>query len=229
MTDPPRSRRPRRHGPPDGEVTVFVADEQAARPIDTDRWQSLAVAVLSDEGVQGECELSVLFVDEATISDLNERFMGHDGPTDVLSFPIDGEANPPGRWPDNGGPGPDRLDDDVDELPLLLGDVVVCPTVADRNAPEHAGSFDDELALLVVHGILHLLGMDHADEAGRTAMQARERALLAAHHGPMASDPWAAVAAEAAAAEVAAAASAPAAAADGTGTVVPPATDADAS
>jgi probable rRNA maturation factor len=230
MTEPPRSRRPRRHGPPDGEVTVFVADEQAALPIDTDRWQALAVAVLAAEGVQGECELSVLFVDEATIADLNERFMGHAGPTDVLSFPIDGEANPPGRWPDNGGPGPDRLDEDMDDLPLLLGDVVVCPTIADGNAEGHAGSYDDELALLVVHGILHLLGMDHADESGRIAMQARERELLAAHHGPLAADPWAAVAAEvaAAAAEAAAKAAAQPSGAPEPGSIVPPATDADA-
>jgi probable rRNA maturation factor len=196
MSEPPRSRRPRRRGPADGDVTVFVADEQAGRPVATGRWQQLAVDVLDAEGVQGECELSVLFVDELTISDLNQRFMGHDGPTDVLSFPIDGEANPPGRWPDNGGPGPDRLDDDLDDLPLLLGDVVVCPAIADRNAPTHAGSYDDELALLVVHGILHLLGMDHADDTARAAMQDRERSLLAAHHGPLASDPWAAVAAE---------------------------------
>jgi probable rRNA maturation factor len=230
VTEPPRSRRPRRHGPPDGEVTVFVADEQAARPVDTDRWQALAVVVLAAEGVQGECELSVLFVDEATIADLNERFMGHEGPTDVLSFPIDGEANPPGRWPDNGGPGPDRFDEDMDDLPLLLGDVVVCPTVADRNAPGHAGSYDDELALLVVHGILHLLGLDHADEPGRLAMQSRERELLAAHHGPLASDPWAAVAAEVAAAEadLAASAASGSGAADVSGSNVPPATDADA-
>jgi probable rRNA maturation factor len=177
-------------------VTVFVADEQAACPVDTERWQQLAVAVLDAEGVQGECELSVLFVDELTIADLNQRFMDHQGPTDVLSFPIDGEANPPGRWPDNGGPGPDRLDDDLDDLPLLLGDVVVCPAVAARNAAGHAGTYDDEVALLVVHGILHLLGMDHADDASRDAMQARERALLADHHGPLASDPWAAMAAE---------------------------------
>jgi probable rRNA maturation factor len=177
-------------------VTVFVADEQASCPVDTERWQRLAIAVLEAEDVQGECELSVLFVDEPTIADLNQRFMGHEGPTDVLSFPIDGEANPPGRWPDNGGPGPDRLDDDVDDLPLLLGDVVVCPVVADRNAVGHAGSYDDEIALLVVHGILHLLGMDHADDASRQQMQAHERALLADHHGPLTSDPWAAIAAE---------------------------------
>jgi probable rRNA maturation factor len=63
--------------------------------------------------------------------------------------------------------------------------------VAERNAPTHAGSFDDEVALLVVHGILHLLGMDHAEEAERLEMQSRERELLAAHYGPLTADPWA--------------------------------------
>lgn len=193
MTEPQRSNRARRRGPADGDVSVFVSDEQRHVTIDLDRWQRLALAVLVDEGVEGECELSVMFVDEATITDLNSRFMGSDGPTDVLSFPIDGDGDPPGRWPDAGGPGPDRDDDIEDELPLLLGDVVICPAVADRNAPMHAGSFDDEVALLVVHGILHLLGMDHADEVGRLAMQGRERVLLAAHHGSLTADPWAAL------------------------------------
>lgn len=168
---------------------MFVSDEQADVAVDVDRWQRLALAVLADEGVEGECELSVLFVDEPTIAELNGRFMGSDGPTDVLSFPIDGEPDPSGRWPDSGGPAPDR-DDDVEDLPLLLGDVVVCPAVAHRNAPGHAGTADDETALLVVHGILHLLGMDHAEEGERLEMQARERELLAAYHGPLAGDPW---------------------------------------
>jgi probable rRNA maturation factor len=190
LTDPPRSRRPRRRGPVDGDVTVFVSDEQAAIPIDVARWQQFSLAVLVDEHVEGECELSVMFVDEATIADLNTRFMEAEGPTDVLSFPIDGDPTTSGRWPDDGGPGPDRLED-PEELPLLLGDVVVCPLVAERNAPTHAGSLDDELALLVVHGILHLLGMDHDLDTDRVAMQARERELLAAHHGPLAADPWA--------------------------------------
>ena len=92
---------------------------------------------------------------------------------------------------DAGGPGPDRIENDPEDLPLLLGDVVICPLVAERNAPTHAGSFDDEVALLVVHGILHLLGMDHAEEAERLEMQSRERELLAAHYGPLAADPWA--------------------------------------
>ena len=181
----------RRRGPSEGAVTVFVSDEQDAVPITIDRWQRLALAVLGDEGVQGEAELSLMFVDETAITDLNRRFMDAEGPTDVLSFPIDGEPNEPGRWPDAGGPGPDRIEHDPEDLPLLLGDVVICPVVAERNAPTHAGSFDDEVALLVVHGILHLLGMDHADDDERVAMQARERELLATHHGPLAADPWA--------------------------------------
>ena len=191
MSGPPRSRRRRRRGPADGEVAVFVSDEQTDLVIDVDRWQRLALAVLASEGVQGECELSVLFVDESTIAGLNERFMDVDGPTDVLSFPIDGEPDPPGRWPDSGGAGPDRIEEDPEDLPLLLGDVVVCPAVADRNAPEHAGSTDDEIALLVVHGILHLLGMDHATDEERAEMWAAEQEHLAAHHGPLARDPWA--------------------------------------
>ena len=169
---------------------MFVTDEQHDVVVDVERWQRLALAVLVDEGVEGECELSVMFVDETTITDLNRRFMEVDGPTDVLSFPIDGETDPPGRWPDSGGAGPDRSAEDPEEFPLLLGDVVICPLVAQRNAPAHAGSLDDELALLVVHGILHLLGMDHAVDAEREAMWARERELLAAHHGPLAADPW---------------------------------------
>jgi len=172
-------------------VTVFVADEQHDHPVDAARWGRLAEQVLAAEGVQGEAELSVLFVDRPTIATLNHDFMETDGPTDVLSFPIDGELVQSGRWPDEGGPGPDREMPDPDDLPLLLGDLVICPDVAAANAPEHAGSFDDELALLVVHGILHLLGMDHAEPDEQAAMQARERELLAQFHGTPARDPWA--------------------------------------
>ena len=60
--------------------------------------------------------------------------------------------------------------------------MVVCPAVAARQAPEHAGSYDDEIALLVVHGVLHVLGMDHADPEEAAAMQARERELLDRYH-----------------------------------------------
>lgn len=197
MTDRPPSRQTRRRvGPDDGSITVFVADEQGAapedaRPVDASRWVRLAEQALAAEGVRGEAELSVLFVGEDAIAALNRQFMDAEGPTDVLSFPIDGDQVEPGRWPDGGGEGPDRLPIDPDELPLLLGDVVICPSVAARNAPAHAGTYDDEVALLLVHGILHLLGLDHATDDERVAMQARERDLLARFHGPLARDPWA--------------------------------------
>jgi len=186
---PSRLPTPRRSGG-EGELTVFVADEQATSVVDAARWGLLAEQVLGAEGVTGDVELSILFVDRATISDLNHDFMGADGPTDVLSFPIDGELAQSGRWPDEGGAGPERRGPDLDDLPLLLGDVVICPEVAAANAPDHAGSFDDEIALLVVHGILHLLGMDHATDDERVAMQARERALLEQFHGTPTRDPW---------------------------------------
>ncbi|HEY8526876.1 MAG TPA: rRNA maturation RNase YbeY [Acidimicrobiales bacterium] len=177
---PRPSRPPRRHGP-EGEVQVFGADEQDDQPVDVARWVDLARDVLVAEGVRGEAELSLLFVDEPTIADLNRRFMDADGPTDVLAFPLD-DPGTSGRWPDGGSAGPDRDDPDPGELPLLLGDVVVCPAVASRQAPEHAGSYDDEIALLVVHGVLHVLGHDHAEPKEAAAMQERERDLLDRFH-----------------------------------------------
>jgi probable rRNA maturation factor len=126
----------------------------------------------------------VLFVDEDHIAELNARHLGHDGPTDVLSFPIDGVPDVAA------GLGPLRTIDDPDDQPLLLGDVVICPAVAARQASGHAGSYEDEVALLLVHGILHVLGMDHAADDERVAMQARERELLGRFHGPLARDPW---------------------------------------
>jgi probable rRNA maturation factor len=151
--------------------------------VDVARWTDLARDVLVAEGVRGDAELSLLFVDETTISDLNTRFMEAEGPTDVLAFPIDDPATP-GRWPDASSSGPDRDDPDEGDLPLLLGDVVVCPAVAARQAPDHAGSYDDEVALLVVHGVLHVLGHDHAEPDEAAAMQARERDLLDRFHRP---------------------------------------------
>jgi probable rRNA maturation factor len=160
---------------------VFGADEQSAAPVDVDRWVTLARDVLVAEGVRGEAELSLLFVDEGTIAELNKRFMDAEGPTDVLAFPID-DPVVAGRWPDAGTAGPDRDDPEPGDLPLLLGDVVVCPAVAERQALDHAGSYDDELALLVVHGVLHVLGHDHAEPDETAVMQARERALLEQFH-----------------------------------------------
>jgi probable rRNA maturation factor len=150
-------------------VTVVGADEQqpgdARVDVDVDRWCRLAALVLEDEGRRGE--LTLTFVDRDEIAALNAEHMGKDGPTDVLSFPLD------------------ALDDDESDgadVPVLLGDVVVCPAVAREQAPDHAGSLDDELALLVVHGVLHVVGHDHVDPEETAAMRGRELELLTAHH-----------------------------------------------
>lgn len=181
MADPSRPRlaaRPRVGG--DGDPEVFCADEQSDVPLELERWQQLALDVLRDEGVRGLAELSILFVAEHEISELNRDYMGKDGPTDVLAFPIDDDEVTVGRSPDGSTTGPDR--EPPDDVPLLLGDVVICPVVAARNAPAHAGTYDDEIALLLVHGILHVLGMDHATPDETIEMQARERDLLGRFH-----------------------------------------------
>ena len=147
-----------------GVATVVVGDEQTDVQIDADRWADLATAVLQSEGRVGE--LTLTFVDRAEIAALNAEHMGKAGATDVLSFPLDSIDDTAGAMPG----------------PMLLGDVVVCPAVAGEAAPTHAGTLDDELALLVVHGILHVLGHDHAEPDETRRMQERERALLEQHH-----------------------------------------------
>jgi probable rRNA maturation factor len=125
-------------------VTVFLADEQE-RPVDGDDLCQLARFTMRHRRVPGDMELSLLLVDVDTMASLNERHMGKSGPTDVLAFPMD----EPGESPLAG--------------PAVLGDVVLCPDVAAEQGPRYGRSARDELRLLTVHGILHLLGMDHAD------------------------------------------------------------------
>lgn len=165
-------------------IEIFVADEQHDQPVDAIRWVRLARDVLEAEGVRGEAELSLLFIDADAMTDLNRRFHGGDGPTDVLAFPIDEEPVESGRNPDSGTSGPAGFydTDEPADPPLMLGDVVICPEVAHRNAPDHAGTYDDEVALLLVHGILHLMGMDHAEDEEAEAMEKREQELLERFH-----------------------------------------------
>jgi probable rRNA maturation factor len=161
---------------------VFGADEQQEVEVDVARWVRLARLALIDERVNerfgNDVEMSLLFVDESTIAELNERFLETQGPTDVLSFPMDEELPPGGRQPDQGGRGPGAPTDPTDP-PALLGDVVVCPVVAGRQATERGVAADDELALLVVHGVLHLLDYDHAEPEETALMRRREQEILA--------------------------------------------------
>ena len=158
-------------------LDIYAADEQADHPVAVERWAALTRAVLEAEGITSDTEVSLLFIDEPAIAALNKRFLDKEGPTDVLSFPIEDEFDRGGRTPDEGGTGPATIEAATGRH-LLLGDVVICPSVAAVNAVDHGVTFDDEIALLVVHGILHLLGMDHGldDEADR--MERREQQLL---------------------------------------------------
>ncbi|HTW09655.1 MAG TPA: rRNA maturation RNase YbeY [Acidimicrobiales bacterium] len=170
-------------------VEVFAADEQSDHPVDTLRWARLAEAVVAEEQLAGDAELSVLFVDERSIAELNSHFLGKDEPTDVLAFPIDEEPVESGRSPDSGGTGP-GMPAEPEDMPVLLGDIVICPAVAFRNAPEHAGTYEDEMALLLVHGLLHLMGMDHDEDEEAEEMEAKERELLARHYAPIRPEAW---------------------------------------
>ena len=161
-------------------IDIYAADEQADFSIDLERWSELCRQALIEEGVRGLAEVSLIFTGEPAMAELNEQFMGKRGPTDVLSFPIDAEPEPSGRVPDAGGTGPGEPP--TADIPQLVGDIVICPSVAARNAVEHECSFEDEVALLIVHGVLHLRGWDHVVDEEAERMEARERELLARHY-----------------------------------------------
>lgn len=149
-----------------GTDGVLIADRQNDVQIDTRRYRVLVRQLLEAEGVPPGTETAVTFVGRDEMAELNEAHMGHAGPTDVLAFPLDLVPGP--RTP-------------AEASIRLAGDIVVCPAVAAVNAeagkgsrPGHDGSVTAEIDLLVVHGVLHLLGMDHAEPAEAAAMRARE-------------------------------------------------------
>ncbi|MFT4299082.1 MAG: rRNA maturation RNase YbeY [Aeromicrobium sp.] len=108
-------------------------------------------------------ELTVRLVEPGTIATLNQQWMGKSGPTDVLSFPMDELT--PGR-------------DDEDAPEGYLGDIALCPQVAAQQAPAAGHTTSDEIELLLVHGILHLLGYDHAEPEEHAEMFGLQGRLL---------------------------------------------------
>jgi len=147
-------------------VSVSFTDEQT-KQIDGAALVSLAERVLVHESYPGMTELSITAVTDEAIAELKAAHLGERAVTDVLSFPIDDLV--PGHPPtvDQNGP------------PLLLGDVVIAPGYIARQAAEYEISETDELALMVVHGVLHLMGWDHVTDSDAEAMEERERQILA--------------------------------------------------
>ena len=143
-------------------MSVEVNNESGAE-VDEAEIVALARHVLANMRVHPQAELSVVLVDETAMEQLHVQWMDEPGPTDVLSFPMDelrpgteGEDSPPG----------------------LLGDVVLCPQVAARQARTAGHSTAEELLLLTAHGILHLLGYDHAEPDEEKEMFGLQRKLL---------------------------------------------------
>jgi probable rRNA maturation factor len=160
-------------------VSVDIANESGTE-VDEADLAGIARHVLGELHIHPLAELSVLLVDEKVMADLHERWMGEPGPADVLAFPMD-ELRPPGP-PHLGGGRGDRSADGSDEEPsALLGDVVLCPQVAAEQAREAKHSVGDELELLCTHGLLHLLGYDHADPEERATMFGLQSQLLASY------------------------------------------------
>ena len=141
-------------------MNIYYDGEQ---PVQAERFIEAAELVLQNEGLDPAfCEISVSFVDDETIREINRDNRGVDSVTDVLSFP--------------------QFDDlaDIDQMrPYLLGDVVLCTAQAQRQAEEFGHSVDRELVYLFVHSMCHLVGYDHMTEEEKAEMRAAEEAVMA--------------------------------------------------
>ncbi|QAY71478.1 rRNA maturation RNase YbeY [Xylanimonas protaetiae] len=146
-------------------MSIEVANESGfdVDGLDEAEFAELARYVLDAMHVHPQAELSILFVDTAVMTDLHVKWMDEPGPTDVLSFPMD-ELRP-GREGDLTPPG-------------TLGDIVLCPEVAAKQAVAAGHSAVEEMLLLTTHGILHLLGYDHAEPEEEKEMFGLQRRLL---------------------------------------------------
>ena len=145
-----------------------MEDEQDV-PLSIEPLRRLARIVLEEERLPPETEVGIMFVTDDTMALHNRRFLGGEGPTDVLALPL----VPPGHQPRaSDGPTDDRV-------PFGLGDIFVAPGFVHRQARELGSDHEDEMSLMITHGLLHLLGYDHETDAEAGVMEERERALLA--------------------------------------------------
>jgi probable rRNA maturation factor len=147
---------------------MIDVNNESGIAVDTERLVRLATFALDALRIHPQAELSILLVDPETMSAYHEKFMGEPGPTDVLSFPMD-ELRAP---------------EDGEEPPQgLLGDIVLCPEVTAAQAAENGRTAEAEADYLLIHGLLHLLGHDHAEPAEKKVMFDLNDKLIAAWNG----------------------------------------------
>jgi probable rRNA maturation factor len=149
-------------------VSIEIANESGVGVNETSIVAAARFA-LDRMGVSPLAELSVLLVELDVMADLHERWMDLEGPTDVMAFPMDELDSA-------------RRPDAADAGPALLGDIVLCPAFAREQARKAGHGLLDELQLLTVHGVLHLLGYDHAEPAEEREMFTLQRRILADFH-----------------------------------------------
>ena len=143
---------------------MIEVTNESGQSIDETRLIRLASFALGELRIHPQADLSILLVDETAMSGYHKKFMDLDGPTDVMSFPMD-ELRPPGRG---------------ERLPMgMLGDIVLCPTVTAAQAAENGRTPSEEQDYLLIHGLLHLLGYDHAELAEKTVMFALNDRIIA--------------------------------------------------
>ena len=139
--------------------------QDALAPIDAAWLARLATFLLPRLRLHPMCELAITLVDAPRMTELHEEWMDEPGPTDVLSFPMDELRSAP---------------EGIEPEPGMLGDIVLCPQVAAAQAADRGRTLEEELAFLVTHGMLHLIGYDHATEAEQARMFTLQDGLLAA-------------------------------------------------
>lgn len=154
------------------EIAVEVAEQYAAE-VNAASLRAVAAAALAACGV-AEAELTLVITDDEEVQTLNREYRGVDAPTDVLSFAAQEGEDTISVPPELAA-----------EMARYLGDVLIAYPYTTRQAARYGVPLMAELRLLVAHGVLHLLGYDHADEEGEAAMWARQEAVLAqfGHHG----------------------------------------------
>ena len=145
-------------------MTGISIEDESGSGCDLQALADLSAHLIRSLRLHPDCELCVTLVDEGRMSELHEDWMQEPGPTDVLSFPMDElRSAAPGEEP----------------VPGMLGDIVLCPAFAARQAAETGRDLDSELQFLVVHGMLHLIGYDHVTQQEYDAMFALQDELLA--------------------------------------------------
>jgi len=150
-------------------LKIYINNNWNIREIPTGDFERLALEIYRAGELNEKGELSITFMDDEEIAALNKKYRNIDGPTDVLSFPQ--------------REGMEIPDPDDEDFEPLLGDIMISTEAAARQANEMGHSFEKEIKILLIHGILHLYGYDHYEPEEAALMKKEEEKILAVLEG----------------------------------------------